>query len=458
MCHDPRSAPTTSTTTSLNSTRTVPQSPLVKRLQKQLAELDSYNARPPPVLSRPQSARESEREHRSAPCPRLTAPRASTTIAAHNHAKIEVPANRTPRCNLEISDSDWLLIETLVAKAEARLGVHTALDSSGRPARAPRIKRPLIGPPPRFDGRPTYVRSKAIGARLPASPAAAEILARINTYPPSPFDCEHHAGGAYVRRAPKLPRRTSDTPKAVREVDDRVSRRLGGTTYRVPPPSRRGEANVQDVAGGKDAQEHAARLGFEAIDSGRHLAWSALPPEVQQSARNLSAHIDAMADVAVEDGAETSVLVIRVSEQACGHVAYMVAAPEDLQLAQLALLEKAGAAHQQEVLAKEEQARLAESVKEIGGSGAFEASAFRRASKIVSWGSSQGGGTSERNQAAGAQPVVESVRLKKRMKEIERKVERQVSAVCKYSEKINNAKWLARSGWRSTRTRSRERV
>ena len=235
-----------------------------------------------------------------------------------------------------------------------------------------------------FDGRPTYVRSKAIGARLPASPAAAEIHARINTYPPSPFDCEHHAGGAYVRRAPKLPRRTSDTPKAVREVDDRVSRRLGGTTYRVPPPSRRGEANVQDVAGGKDAQEHAARLGFEAIDSGRHLAWSALPPEVQQSARNLSAHIDAMADVAVEDGAETSVLVIRVSEQACGHVAYMVAAPEDLQLAQLALLEKAGAAHQQEVLAKEEQARLAESVKEIGGGGAFEASAFRRASKIVS--------------------------------------------------------------------------
>ena len=216
----PRSAPTTSTTTSLNSTRTVPQSPLVKRLQKQLAELDSYNARPPPVLSRPQSARESKREHRSAPCPRLTAPRASTTIAAHNHAKIEVPANRTPRCNLEISDSDWLLIETLVAKAEARLGVHTALDSSGRPARAPRIKRPLIGPPPRFDGRPTFVRSKAIGARLPASPAAAEILARINTYPPSPFDCEHHAGGAYVRRAPKLPRRTSDTPKAVREVDD----------------------------------------------------------------------------------------------------------------------------------------------------------------------------------------------------------------------------------------------
>ena len=39
---------------------------------------------------------------------------------------------------------------------------------------------------------------------------------------------------------------------------------------------------------------------------------------------------------------------------------------------------------------------------------------------------------------------VASVRLKKRMIEIERKVNDEVSAVCKYSSKIEDSKWLAR--------------
>ena len=463
-------------------------SPLVRRLERSLATLASYNARPPPVLSvsprssprRPQSARPDSRRP-------VLSPRAPRPASAPAHRKAPSPSSSVlPSQYFSLlMGSDGALVEGLVAEAEWKLGVHPLVDErTGRPLRTPRRRCSALGPPPSFDGQPTYVRTTALpGSRRPPPPGAAELRERRDKHIPAPYNFEDAEGGAYLRRRSERPRPAKDSPRLIGEIDRSVVQRLGSAAYSIGESYSVGQScsigtgqeardagtataaadgaadggacktltgtakveakkeaklmPAEEDAAGKTASsprpphprphEAAARATAEShaghsIRAGQPLDWGMLPPEVHEEARAVSAALDA-AVMSEDASSEPFVLVMGVSEHACGHVAYLLKPPEEP--------ESSTAAHP-----PAPAPAMATSTPPMRGTRVLQHGAPEAQEEWDAY--------SHEGAERAPPPAVESVRLKKRMAAIERKVERKVQDVCKYSSKIDDRAWLER--------------
>ena len=405
-----------------SSNKKAPSSPLVRRLERSLATLESYNSRPPPVLSLTQQHQTSGAESRRLVGSPRASPRPASAPTHRDAPSRSLPSQYSPI----LTGANARLVEAMVFRAEHKLGAHPLIDArTGRPLRTPRLKRSALGPPPPFVGQPTYVRTTGIpGSRRPPPPGSAELRKRRESHVAAPYDFEHSVGGAYIRRRSERPKLAKDSPRLVGEIDSQVSERLGSTIFSPAAMmsdaacsaggglSARGRAQAANMrpaptakATGDGAASDAAAATSEQGRSRRTQAagrftWDMLPSEVHEQARAVSAAMDAtvMSD---DVSSEPYVLVMGVSEHACGHTAYLLKAPDD------------------------PDPGLAVSAAEV--------TLPLPATPPL-----------ESDAAPSPSPAVESVRLKKRMAAIERKVHADVGAVCKYSSKIDDRAWLER--------------